>query len=154
MIRHYYATPTHNPDGNRAVADFVSHIIWGEPGRIEKYSTMAVVDDGVLIAGVVFHNWDEDAGVMELTAASASPRWLTTPIIQAMHQFPFDLIGAQMVMHRVRGDNERMIRIHRKFGCHEVVIRRGCGRDTDCHVFTLTDDQWRAHPVALREKKR
>lgn len=139
------------PEFNERVARFVSQECFGRPDGFEKFSTMGVFDGENLIAGVVYHNWDEAAGVIELSAASISRRWLTKPVIRAMHEFPFALLGCQMVLHRVKSNNPIMLAIHRRFGSHEVVVPRGFGREIDCHVFTLTDDQWVNHPVCKRD---
>ena len=154
MIRAFYQTPTHNPEGNCQVADFVSRICFGEPGRFEKYSTMGVVEDGRLIGGTVYHNWQPEAGVMELSSAATSRRWLQPHVIRAMMALPFDLMGAQMIVLRVSERNEGMIRIANRFGFTGHLIPRLRGRDEAEWVFCLTDDDWRAHPLALRGERR
>jgi RimJ/RimL family protein N-acetyltransferase len=144
MITTAYFGPRSFPEQNEAVGDFVSAIIWGEAGRVKDYCSMAVVEDGRLIAGTLYHNWHPSAGAMELTSASLSRKWLTRPVIKAMFTLPFDMMGCQIVALRVSHRNKTMLRIARDFGFYEVVIPRLRGRDEDEHVFTLTDDQWKA----------
>ncbi len=63
----YYGPQT--PQQNRIVGDFVSNLVWKQPGMLEKYCTMGVFDDGELIAGTVYHNWHPDEGIIELSSA-------------------------------------------------------------------------------------
>lgn len=143
MITTAYFGPRSFPEQNEAVGDFVSAIIWGRPCRTRDYCSMAVLEDGRLIAGTLYDNWNQKAGAMELTSASLSRKWLTRPVIKAMFTLPFDMMGCQIVGLRVSSHNKTMLRIARDFGFSEVVIPRLRGRDEDEHVFTLTDDQWK-----------
>jgi RimJ/RimL family protein N-acetyltransferase len=137
--------PTTEPELTQAVGDFVSISIFGKPGRIEKYSAMAVTDDDRLIAGVLYNNWHPDTGVIELHAASTDKRWLTRPVLKAMFAYPFDGIGCQMCVLRVSEHNKPMIRIAKAYGFKEHVIPRLRGRNESEHILTLTDDDWRVN---------
>lgn len=135
----YYAEGT---EQNKAVGDFVSTGIWGETDRIEKYYSMAVLEDGKLIAGTLYHNWYPDEGVMELSSFSLSKRWLTKKVINDMFRLPFDGFNCQLVVLRVSERNTVMCRIARSFGFSEVYIPRLRGRDEGEYIFSYTDDQW------------
>lgn len=145
MIETYYYGPQ-TAENNKIVGDFVSSIVWGKPECINDYCTMAVVDDGKLIAGTIYHNYHPEEGVIELTSGSLSKRWLTKHVIHCMFDLPFVRLGAQLVVLRVSERNENMIGIARKFGFSETFIPRLRGRDEGEMIFTLTDDQWRESP--------
>lgn len=130
---------------NGAVGDFVSRIIWNEPGRLERYCTMGVFDAGNLVGGAVYHNWQPDDGVIELTSASIDPRWLTAPVIKAMFHLPFGMLRARLAVLRVSERNERMRQIARRFGFQETVIPLLRGDDEAECVFTLSAADWAAH---------
>lgn len=136
--------PQSFPEENRFVGDFVSEIVFGAPGRLEKYCTMAVLESGRLVAGTVYHNWDRQAGVIELTSGSTTKRWLTRRVVQAMFHLPFGMLGCQMVVLRVPERNAGMAGIARRFGFEETFIPRLFGRDVGGFIFTLTDDAWAA----------
>lgn len=106
---------------------------------------MAVVEGGELIAGVVYHNVDPDAGVIEMSAGATDRRWLRPAIIRRMFGIAFDVLGCQMAILRVAADNSNMCSIARRFGFSETIIPRMCGRDRDGALFCMTDDAWRAH---------
>lgn len=144
MITTVYSGVETRPELNDAVADFVSVQIFGRLGAFRDYGSMAVFENDSLIAGVVFYDWDQDAGVMQLSAASVSRRWLTRRVLHDMFLFPFDQFGCQMVVLRVSPDNDHMARIARRYGFGEHLIPRLGGRDKDQIIFTLTDDQWRS----------
>lgn len=143
MIETIAYGPRSAPEANKMVGDFVSREIWGTDGHIEAYCSMAVVDEGVLIAGVLYHNHYPDAGVIELTAASTSKRWLTRPVLKAMFSLPFDLFGCQLCVLRVSEHNAPMLRIAKAYGFKEHIIPRLRGRYEAEHILTLTDDDWR-----------
>lgn len=134
--------PKTNPQFNTVVGDFVSEFIWGTPGRFQLYGTMAVLSDETLIAGVVFHNWHPEEGVIELSAASVSPHWLTRKLMTEMFDYVFFDLRCQLCVLRVSDTNTRMLRIARAFGFADHVIPRLRGRDEAEHILTLTDDTW------------
>lgn len=142
MIETRYFGPLSSPLENVTVGRFVCDLIWQKADAIRDYCSMAVTDNGNLIAGTIYHNWHPDSGVAELTSASLSKRWLTRPVINAMFELPFGKLGCQMVVLRVSEKNDNMVRIAQSFGFDEHFIPRLGGRDSGEHIFTLTDDQW------------
>jgi hypothetical protein len=147
-LQHYFFTNTHQPEVNAAVADFVSMKIWGEPGRFERYCTMGVFDgDNRLIAGVVYHNWQPDAAVIEISAGSDNRRWLTRPVLRAMFDMPFDLLRCQAVIARHSENRKHLRRMWTAVGGFEHVVPRLRGKYEPAEVLTvLTDDAWFASP--------
>jgi RimJ/RimL family protein N-acetyltransferase len=137
------AGPRSSPDLNQAIGDFVSIEIFGKPNQICNFCSMGVLDNDQLIAGVLYHNHYPDAGVIELSAASISKRWLTRPVLKAMFSLPFDRFGCQLCILRVSERNKPMLRIAKAYGFTEYVIPRLRGRDEAEHILTLTDDDWR-----------
>ncbi len=104
---------------------------------------MAVANGSEIIGACLFHNWDADAGVVELTSASLSPKWLTRPVLREMFAYPFEQLGCQAVVLRVDPDNTRMCRIASAFGFKRYDIPRLRGRNKAEALFILGDDDWR-----------
>lgn len=102
--------------------------------------------DGTFLGGVAFHNFYPDQGVVELTAASIDPRWLTRRMIRAIFNYAFVFLEAQIVVMRVGADNSRMLNIARRFGFNLYTIPRLRGKDEGEVICTLHDDQWRDSP--------
>ena len=129
---------------DEAVAKFVAQLIPHNAGRdFGRVKTIGVLDeDGLLIAGIVYGNWDPKAGVIEIAAASISPRWLTRRTIELMYRYAFEAVGCQMVVQRTPADNERLLRQLAVGGYNFVLVPRLLGRDRDCVICTLTHEAW------------
>jgi RimJ/RimL family protein N-acetyltransferase len=126
------------------IGEFVCKIVFGDPLALDRYAAMGFFEDGDLIAGVLFHNWHPENGVMEMTAASTSRKWLNRRTLQELFTLVFDGFKNQLVVMRVSERNEPMIRIARAYGFSETFIPRLRGRDEGEFIFTLTDDEWRS----------
>lgn len=96
-----------------------------------------------LVAGTVFNNYDPAAGLIELSTAAESPRWLSRQTLRTMFGYVFDQLGCQLAVMRVSERNERMCAIARRFGFVGHHIPRLRGRDEGEFVFTLTEETWR-----------
>lgn len=130
---------------NQQVAQFVAGLISGCEGGFGNCQAIGVVDEQTdeLVAGMVFHDWQPGPGVIQISSASLTPRWLTAEVRHKMFSYPFDEIGCQMVVLQVAATNMRMVRIAKAFGFTAHLIQRMRGRNEDGYVFTLTDDAWR-----------
>jgi len=122
----------------------------GLPRPFENFAALGVFDGNELSAVVVYHNWYPENGVMELSCASTSPRWMTRPVLHEMFSFPFDRRGCQLVAMRVSEHNHTaegrgLLRMSHAYGFEEHRIPRLRGRDEAEIIFTLTDDAWRAN---------
>lgn len=131
------------PEINEGIAAFVAANIPGCERGFEGYVTLGVVEGDRLVAGVVYHNWNPESAVIELSAASVSKRWLSRPVLEAMFKYPFEDIACQMVVLRVSENNRSMYRIATAYGFTPYPIPRLRGRDEAEIIFTLTDDAWR-----------
>lgn len=139
-----------NPNVNQAIAHFVASHIPGCERGWENFTTLGIIEGEQLVAGVVFHNYAPEAGVIELSSASTSKRWLTRPMLNAMFGYPFEQIGCQMVILRVSERNTGMIEIAERFGFKAYRVPRLRGREEAEIIFTFTDDDWRNHAVNRR----
>lgn len=115
---------------NKAIAGFVAAHIDGCERGFADFTTLGVMEEGRLLAGVVYHNYSPEAGVIELSAAATSKRWLTRPVLKAMFGYPFDEIGCQMAVLRVSEENRGMAEIARRFGFtgHRIPASAGARR--------------------------
>ncbi len=135
---------------NETVGHFVASHIGIERG-FEKFASMAVFDGDKMIAGSVYHNWQPESGVIEISSAAVSKRWLTKPVIRAMFSFPFDELGCQLVVLRVSERNTVMCEIATRFGFEAYRIPRLRGSSEAEIIFTLTIENWRSHRVNSKE---
>ena len=140
-------------DVGGVVSAFVGRLIPGGERGFDKASAIGYVRDGQIVGGTVFHNYDPEAGIIEMTTAATSPHWLTPKTLHAIFAIPFNQWGCQMVVLRVAEDNTRMRHIARRFGFNEYVIPRLAGRGKATVIYTLTDDQWRNSPFEKRHAR-
>ena len=95
------------------------------------------------IGGVIYHDWNPEAGTMCMSAAG-EPGWLSRSVLHAMHAYVFDVAGCQLAVLQVSERNHRMRRIGLAYGYTETRIPRLRGRDEAEMIMTLPDDEWRA----------
>ncbi|MDF2809889.1 MAG: hypothetical protein K0S56_920 [Microvirga sp.] len=139
-----YCGPRSFPEENRIIGDFVSTILWGEPGRIQDYCTTAIFDGDKLIAGVVYYNYHPAYGTIELATAGIKSGWMSRRVLHAVFAMPFQMLGCQTCVMRVGAKYSPALKGARSLGGTETVLPRMRGRDEDEHVFTFSDDQWMA----------
>lgn len=136
----------HNDRAFDVVSEFVSTRIWGKPKPFLGNTAMGVVNRaGGLVAGVVFSNYDPDAGVIEMSAASDSARWMTRPVLWGMFNYAFNQMACQAVVLRTDPDNTRLARILTAYGFDRYDIPRLRGKNKPESLFILGDDVWRGN---------
>lgn len=125
------------------LSKWVANIIW--PGKLREFGNcqaLAVVEDDALICGVIYHNYEPQSQVIEISAGSISSRWLTRHTLRKMFAYPFEECGCQAVVMRCDPDDAALRRMLTAYGFKLYVIPRLRGRDKDENVFVLTDDAW------------
>lgn len=133
------------------LSKWVADLIW--PGKLRDFGncqTLAIFEDGELIAGMVYHNFEPDAGVIEISGAGTSKRWLTRETLRKMFAYPFEEIGVQSVVMRVDPEDTALRRMLTAYGFELYVIPRLRGRDKAENVFLLTDDAWASNKFNRR----
>lgn len=113
-------------------------------------------EDGDLVAGVVYHGYDQDCPSVEMSFAADTANWLTRPIICELLRYPFDGLGCR----RITGVTPRRATSARrfldKFGFRrEGVATEGFG-DDDAIISRLLKREWLATKWAkpLPERRR
>jgi hypothetical protein len=137
------------------VGDFVAAMIphVGARGFGPAAKAIGVIDeDGKLIAGLVYHNYDPDAAIIEISGASVSRRWLTRGTIARMYQYPFVTCGCQMVYQRTPAENEYLLGMLAAYDYSFVTVPRMFGRGKDGVICTLTVEDWQANRFNKRLK--
>jgi hypothetical protein len=140
---------------NEIITQFASAVIPHMHGRgFGRCQTIGIVDNrlapaeagvGKLIAGIVFHNYHPEAGVIEMTiAALPGSRWVTRSTLRIIHQFVFQRCACQTLMAVVPADNEALLRQLAQLGFMFVRVPRLLGRDRDAVLCLLTAEAWEA----------
>uniref|UniRef100_A0A6H1ZB91 Putative acetyltransferase n=1 Tax=viral metagenome TaxID=1070528 RepID=A0A6H1ZB91_9ZZZZ len=133
---------------------WVADLIW--PGQRRDFGNcqgMAIIEDDQLIAGMIFHNYESQSGVIEISGAGTSKRWLTRETLRVMFAYPFKECGCQCIVMRCDPDDAALRRMLLAYGFQLFTIPRLRGRDKDENVFVLYDDAWRGNKFNKREKQ-
>ena len=128
---------------DKSVAAFVADQCGFKRG-FGNCTAIGIMDGTKLVAGVVYHNWCPEAGVIEISFASINPRWLTKGKLKALYEYPF-AIGCQMVVSRVSENSTRLCKQLTSYGFKPHEIPRLRGRGEAEIIWTLTDEDWKAN---------
>jgi hypothetical protein len=127
------------------VAAFVSALIPACRDRgFGKCTTIGIIDaDGHLIAGLVYHNWNPDAGVIEMSAAAIpGSGWLSRETLRRMYRYPFLQLGCQMMLQMTHADDQQLLRQLAALNYTFVSVPRLLGRERDGVICLLTREAW------------
>lgn len=104
---------------------------------------IGVVDDGDLIAGIVYYNYDPEAAIIEIAgAALPKENWLTRRTLARMYEYPFLGCRCQMVVQRTPADDERLLGMLAAYGYQHIRMPRLFGRNRDGVISRLTYEDW------------
>jgi RimJ/RimL family protein N-acetyltransferase len=136
-------------DRSDEVAAFVARLIPGCERGFGLCRAIGFLDrSGAIEAGVVYHNWHPESGVIELSAASLHRRWTTKARIRAVFEYPFDQIGCRLAVARIGEHNAPVRRIWRSLGASEYPIP-ALRSPTEAEViYTLAAETWRVSKLA------
>jgi len=133
-------------DHPEIVVPFVTNLIPDCHGRgISKAAAAIGVLDahGRLIAGLVYHTYNPEAGVIEICGAALPGQyWMTRETLRQMYGYPFLQLRCQMVVNVVAAEDERQLYMMSRFGYSFSRVPRLFGRDRDAVVGTLTIEDW------------
>jgi hypothetical protein len=126
------------------VAHFVATLIpHCRRGFGPNAKAIGIIEDGSLIAGIVYHNYDPEAEIIEISGAALPKKnWLTRATLAVMYGYPFLQCGCQMVVQRTPADDERLLGILARYNFAFVKIPRLFGRDRDGVACLLTYEDW------------
>ena len=129
---------------DKIVADFVAELIPTVRGRgFGNCRAIGIIKDTSLVAGLVYHNWDPQSEVIEISgAALPGSGWMTRETIKRMYTFPFIHVGCQMVVNRVPADDVRQLRQLAAYDYSFIPVPRMLGRHRDGMLCLLTKEAW------------
>jgi len=139
MIRLVYGA-----DAN--VHDFVRSTYGRSDIEFQGSATIGVSDDGTLIAGVIFHDWQPSAGTIEMSIAARSARWMTRPVMAALAKYVIEGAKAQLVVMRTSESNTRACRIAEGLGFTAHRVPRLRGRDDAEMIYTMAAEDLAENP--------
>ena len=130
---------------SQVVAQFVAQLIPAvrQYGFGPNIKAFGIIQGDKLIAGMVYHNYDPGAGVIEMSgAALPGYYWLTRETLRRMYSYPFRELGCQMVLMRVAADDSRLLRQLAALNYSFITVPRLFGRNKDAVACLLTREAW------------
>lgn len=141
---------------DQLVADFVAVLIPSvrDRGFPKASKAIGVIEDNKLIAGLVYHNFDIAAGVIEMSGAALPGKyWLTSETLRRIYDYPFLEIGCQMVLMRVAEENRSLLRVLSAIGYAFKTIERLLGPTKNGVICTLTFEAWYDNKFNQRDRR-
>ena len=143
MLRYVY-------DQDLLVADFVarSKIASGHTKRAgfpdKNLRAIGIIDErNELIAGIVYFNYNPEAGTIEMSVeALPKQRWLTPTTLAVMFQYPFIHCGCQMLITKTMARSTHVLRMLAAMNFALILHPRAGGRYEDGVVAQLTYEDW------------
>lgn len=135
------------------VADWVAARIPNCTRGFGECIAMGVHDGAKIVGGVVLHNWSPEDRVIEFSAASETPRWITRPILSEAFGHAFNGLGCLTIVARHHEDNKEARKFWNGLGASEFIIpglRNGAAEA----ISTLTREQWSNFIERKRHGKR
>lgn len=131
------------PEETEALSRLVADRIWPTKGRsFGECLGIAVMEGPTLAAGLIYHNYDPDARVIEISGAAWSKGWLTRDVLKAMYGYPFIDCGCQAVVQRVSDEDTAQHRMLTSYGAVRYRIPRLRGIDAAENIFVTTKEAW------------
>ncbi len=127
------------------VAPFVAALIpHCRRGFGTNIAAMGIIDEeGRLVGGFVYHNWDPDAALIEVSgAALPGENWCTRETLRRIYAYPFLDLDCQMIVQRTPADDVRLLAQLARLNYAFSMVPRLFGRDRDGIVGTLTREAW------------
>lgn len=157
MMKVAWGSDRDTPRLHAGLWQWASAKLFGNLRGFGPCTTMGVFEDGQLVGVMVYHNWDREAGVIEISGVSEDKRWLARHVLWEMFHYPFDQLGCQLIVMRVSERNQQwngrgLPRLLTAYGFTTTHVPRLFGREEGGILYCLTDDAWRANGFHRQHK--
>lgn len=142
-----------NPEVNRFLCDFVGQWVFGQPNDFGPCGSLGICEGKTIIAACVFHGWQPEYGVVELSLASNSPRWFSRRSVREILGICFGQLGCQQTVCRVAVDNAKIIKVLDFLKFTRVLLPNMQGRGKHEYLMMLTSDEWKANRMSKSNEK-
>lgn len=101
---------------------------------------LGVIKDGVLIAGIVYHNYK--GFMVECTLATTDRAWCQKGTVKAFMSYPFEVLGCVRFWATCRRSNKKMRTMFNKLGFkYEGCARRAFDGEEDAMIYSILKDE-------------
>lgn len=112
-------------------------------GNSDKYQGLGIEEDGEIIAGVIYDNYEKGARISS-HCAGIGKRWLTKTFLHMMFDYPFNQLKVNVVVNTVSSNNKDSMRFTEHLGFKQVARIEGGASDGDLIIYALykKDCKW------------
>ena len=96
------------------VANRIPHMQGGTFGPCRAIAVLT--DNGKMIAGVVYHDFQLYAQTVQLSMAADSPLWARKPVIAGLLHYPFEQLGVFKVWTATPEANDKALKVNKHIG--------------------------------------
>lgn len=126
----------------QAIGDFVSLLCHGQHMPWGNFSALGLVQDDVLIAGVVYNHYSGTNICMHV-AAIPGARWLNRAYLHACFDYPFNQLGVRRVTGLVPKKNKAARRFDEHLGFKIEGTMRHALADDDMVIYGMLKENCR-----------
>jgi hypothetical protein len=147
-------------DQDDLVADFVARSknasgFTKHAGFPKNKRAIGIADDNnELIAGIVYFNFNPEAGTIDMSIEALPrrrcQRWLTPTTLAVMFQYPFLHCGCQMLITKTMARSTHVLRMLKAMNFSLIRVPRSGGRTEDGFLALLTYEDWLASKFCRR----
>lgn len=101
-------------------------------------------DDGSMVAGWAFHDYQPSAGTIQLSAAADAPTWARREVIAGLLAYPFRQLGVFKVWAAIGLWNERALSAAKSIGFkQEAVLAHQFGRKRHAAILRMLEPDFK-----------
>lgn len=100
---------------DKDVAEWASFLIFGQNDRFKNVNAIGVIEDGKLIAGVVYTGYFPNHSI-EMSIASIDKRWCNRHNLKAFFRYPFIQLNLERVWTQCSAHDEGVIMFNKRLG--------------------------------------
>lgn len=127
-----------------AVGEWVERRIPHMHHSFQNFTAIGVALNGAPVAGVVFSDYSEEYGTMQLSMAADTPRWASRGVVRALLHYPFEQLEINKLWTSTPQSNERAIKFNLGVGfTREAILRHQYGRKNHAVICSMLANEYR-----------
>ena len=134
------------------IQTFVQKGLWDNKRQFGECVAIGFANKTGLVAGVVYHNYEPESKIIEISAYSSQRKWLTKKHLSTIFEYPFGQLRLRLVIARCNQNNQRVRRIWKNLGANEVILPELRAENEDEIVLMLKNNQWRKSKFMRKTK--
>lgn len=129
----------------RWAGSLIPHI--GVDGGFDRpFSLFEVVsDEGKRLSAIIFHDFQPEAGTMQVSAASSSPYWANPDVLHTLLSYAFDTNKVRKLWMAIPASSEEVLKFNTHLGFRwEAILRKHFSPTEDAIILSMMEDEYRA----------